>query len=270
MKGIGKFVMNMSSFKSEHVQIKTMRHGKIKGGNMRNIYKKLISVLTILILTIGFAAKPISTTNQAEQIQDDRLTALEANGTLQQINNSEQQGLIDGLVSDIGTIKTQILSLIDQISSLSNRLTNLENSPYPAMYGKWDPNPKLIETIESGTINGVHFSNPYSDISNLTFDLPTDANVSIKASGVITNFSAGDNDKINMTVDTSDNLRGFTEPNYQISRIYRLKAGSHTIYLRGGSTSCSKIGSGPVCNSYAIYTSIEAIATDKGSFYIIE
>ncbi len=97
---------------------------------MRKIYKILISVFTILVLmsTIGIAAKPTPTPNP-EHVQDARLVTLETNDTIQQTNNTEQQGLINGLINDINVIKIQILSLTDLINSLSNRVTNLENSP---------------------------------------------------------------------------------------------------------------------------------------------
>lgn len=62
-------------------------------------------LILILTSTIGIAAKPTPTPDPAEQVQD---------------NNSEQQGLIDGIISDINIIKNQILQLENFIQILGN------------------------------------------------------------------------------------------------------------------------------------------------------
>lgn len=243
---------------------------------MKQIYKILISIFTILILTssIGLAAKPTSTPTATppnqEQIQNSRLTSLETNDTLQQMNNSEQQGLINGLINDVNSIKTQIMSLTDQLNQLLNRVTNLENVPYPAIYsnsGNW----------QEFKDNKSHY------LENLTFVLPKDAYVTIQTdsdllfwNGWAYTFPFVDGVQ-QVRAGTETGIAGqafpmdqnlFTQWGSQVSFTnsftMQLNAGQHTVGLLG-----MVYAPAPVCGCWGARTKIIVTAYDmKGNINI--
>ncbi len=213
---------------------------------MRRIYKILISMFTILILisTIGTAVKPAPTPDPAEQVQDTRLTTLETNSTLQQINNSEQQELIDGIISDINIIKDQILQLENFIQILGSRITSLEDN----------------ETLQSRTYvlgkdnisgNDVITDGLWHEITNWTFYLPVNSSVYVESSGALhPQYTLSINMGIDLEPCSSTDGDNCLGPNireyanypqsviyngFQISKVYFLTKGYHTIYLQGKS-----------------------------------
>lgn len=242
---------------------------------MAKINTMLISVFIILILgpTIGVAIKPTPIPDPAEQVQDARLTALETNGTLQQVNNSEQQGLINDLISDVSIIKSQILSLTDQISQLASRITNLETQVQPKIYGKY---------IEDGTIGtkldgtDPNYPNNMTEIMNYTFYLPVDSSVYVESSGLLIQkeYNPDFYAIIEMNIDKDSSCMwyevmrdgvyihelqnscggifrtyrgGVGDISFQISNVYSMNAGYHTVRLFGAAqTNIAKVKSASI------------------------
>lgn len=211
---------------------------------MRKISKMLMSVFTILILTstIGIAAKPTPTPNPDEQLQNQRISILEINDTIQQTNNSEQQALIDGIIYGIDIIKNQILQLEDLIQNIGIRTTNLENNQ--TLYSR-----TYVFGIDNITGNEITIDGLWQDIASWTFYLPVDSNVYVETSGA---FHPVYSFKFNMGIDSrpclatdgdnclGPNIREFanypqsvTYNGFQISKVYYLTKGYHTIYLQG-------------------------------------
>lgn len=223
---------------------------------MKNIYK-VISIFMILILisTTAMAAKPMPTptpTPNPEQVQNARLTTLETNDTLQKTNNSVQQGLINGL--------------INQIALLSNRLSNIENNQSQIyIFGNRQV---CCKSIGNGWNN-------WSEITNYTFYLPVDSYVYVESSGSIENFY--DYAAIDLGVDSNaygdtTNYRGYGEypvgssytrqSGFQVSDVYHLTKGYHTIYLDGWA---GYVWSGITSQTYVSGISFNVITDQKGS-----
>lgn len=226
------------------------RWNEIKGGNMRKIYKILISVFTILILTstIGIAAKPTPTPNP-EQVQDERITTLETNDTVQLQNNTQQDQKITSLFSQIDDILGQINLMID-------RVTNLENSPYPAIY--------------SASENYTTITEPWTwtELNRLTIDLPKDTYVNVEASGsfhmyggfAITTLDIDGTQKSWSGYNSGSGSNGQWSGFQNRATVY-LTAGQHDIKLSGRVTT---LGSLDITGAAA---EITATAFDKGMIY---
>jgi hypothetical protein len=231
---------------------------------MNKIYKLVsIFIALTLISTTAIAAKPIPTpTSNPEQVQNTRLTTLETNDTLQNTNNSAQQGLINGLINNVNTIKTQIISLTDQINQLINRVTNLENDPYPRLYTmNYNVTTFLCNPSPEACI---------TQLATLTFTLPKDATVQVQVDGRFDNWGGwldiGFFDYNADGVSCIDPICG--EPNYGLSttqgqrtgfeqsKAGYFKAGTHTIKV-----SASESLSFFTVNSQA-WTRISATAYD--------
>lgn len=189
----------------------------------------LISILMIVVLDVTTASKPINN----EQIQDQRLTNLEDNDTVQLQNNTQQEQKITDIFS-------QINNILDQISSLIGRVTYLENNPtYSATYGSF-----VEYKVYPDGING--------EIKNITINLPIDAYVYAIATGKTgydnpygTGNPAG---YLAIRIDnqTMPDWAIYSGPGqFSVSAIGKLNAGEHKIYLLG---------------SYEPYNTVEGMA----------
>jgi hypothetical protein len=229
---------------------------------MKQIYK-VISIFMILILisTTAMAAKPTSAPtptpiSNPEQVQNARLTTLETNDTLQKTNNSEQQGLVNGLIN-------QLTSLTNRITSLENSVTNLVNDPYPAIYS-------------TGNSNWQEFyDNNEHQLGSLSFVLPKDAYVIIQTDSDIDfwNVSAISYiivDNIPKSYSSYGNAWPFATTSssdwgqtahFADSVALRLNAGQHTVNVNG-----SAWKKAPMCECWDGQARIIATAYDiKGS-----
>lgn len=208
---------------------------------MRQIYK-ILSVLLILTL-IGsvYAAVQSSYTytgclaaNSTSSIQKGTLYNLRPGTTP---ITACKIGDYQISLYDKKQVDSLINSLSNQITSLSNRVSNLENNQSQIyIFGNRQV---CCKSIGNGWNN-------WSEITNYTFYLPVDSYVYVESSGNIANFY--DYAAINLGIDynplgDTTNYRGYGEypvgssyvrqSGFQISNVYFLTKGYHTIHLSG-------------------------------------